>query len=271
MSLVFKEYTSILEIRFDLENAEQQDNKQRAPIINFYFMFSNTSVSKELIKPLCFIFTINDQKTTFDIKSINETFGYVPSIILQKIAIDTDTVKKICKQNKYGFIKISKSLKNMIIVRDRKEEYDKHEKNFVQYCKQTSIPKVIGNDFNTEISLLSSFFGDNLKVENGFLVITWKSHKGHVTSIRVSNNASLCESLANMQTDTIDDTVNIEMSDLVLFNYKTIPEATILGNFYIYGYEQTYPVNENIAIIEKCSKCGTFYIKNWFKQRSKCC
>ena len=168
MSIVFKEYTSVLEIRFDLENIKQQD----APIINFYFMFSNASVSKELIKPLCFIFKINDRKTTLDIKSINETFGYVPSIILQRIAIDTDVVKRICKQNKYGFIKISKYLSNLVLVRDRKEEYDKNETNFVQYCKQMSISSIVGSRFDTEISLLSTFFGSNLKVENGFLIVT---------------------------------------------------------------------------------------------------
>ena len=98
-----------------------------------------------------------------------------------------------------------------------------------------------------------------------------KSHKGRETSIRISNNASLCELLANMQMEEQDDSIDIGISDLVLFDYKTTSETTIVGNFYIFAYEQTYPVNENIAIIEKCSKCGTFYIKNWFKQRSKCC
>lgn len=268
---MFKEYTSVLEIQFDLENAKRRESKQRIPIINFYFMFSSASVSKELIKPLCFIFTINDQKTTFDIKSINEIFGYVPTIVLQKIAIDTDAVKKICKQNKYGFIKISKSLQNIILVRDRKDEYDENEKNFIQYCKQITVSRTIGTDFNTQIALLSSFFGDNLKVEDRFLVVSWNTHKGHVMTMRISNDESLCESLANTLTETRDDWADVTPSDLILFNYKTTFEATIIGNFYIYACEQTYPVNENIAVIEKCSKCGTFFIKNWFKQRSKCC
>ena len=151
------------------------------------------------------------------------------------------------------------------------EEYDENEKNFIIYCKQASIPKNVITDFDTQITLLSSFFGNNLKIEKGFLIVMWESHKGHKKSICISNDASVCESLANMSTETKDDCDNVGLSDLILFNYKTTPEATIVGNFYIYGCEQTYPVNENIAIIEKCDKCGTFFIKNWFRQRSKIC
>ena len=92
MVLTFKDYTSLLEIRFDIEN------ELNTKIDNIWFVYSKKSISAKTIKPICVIYETSTQSSAgsstesstesstdpnqkhLSISELNELLGFIPCI-----------------------------------------------------------------------------------------------------------------------------------------------------------------------------------------------
>ena len=107
----FKEYTSLLEIKFDYENVLQKH------LDNIWFAFGEHSISMTNLKPICIMIQINKEIITEDIEQINKTLGFVPVIISCKETVSITMARSYVK-NGVGmiYIKVSKRMKCIIFI-----------------------------------------------------------------------------------------------------------------------------------------------------------
>lgn len=91
--LEFKDYKSVLEIRFDIENELNEH------IENIWFVYSKNTIISKSIKPISITYEMNKNIYEMNIEEINDLLGFIP-------CINVDITKARDKAKPYGVIYI---------------------------------------------------------------------------------------------------------------------------------------------------------------------
>ena len=247
----FKEYTSLLEVKFDYENALHKH------LENLWFVFGEHSISMMNIKPVCIMIQINKKVITEDINQIYKTLGFIPVILSCKETISIANARAYVKKavgiiyihNKTFCTSFRKEAKEI----DKYKHYDDILKEFL--LSDESAETISSNDdYNYDIEM------EKLNNMNLNYVIDKNGLINDDMNTLITKNIKICEKEYN----TISKYRNV-----IYLNENDIFHS--IGNFYIYHGKQTFPVQEHIAMVVKCERCGKYYIKNYFTQRKNVC
>ena len=249
--LEFKVYTSLIEIRFDYENALGLSES----IVNISFIFSNKSISVRDVKPIGIEYELEDDVVCHDIDQIYETLGYIPTLYIgTKIGINPTDVKENAKGG-YG---IAYALQPSFITKLKKGSprskmfYDELDNKLEEFFKVKSLE---GGSVEYSYKNEQSKFKDynmGIKVLKEGLVID--------NDILLSKDKEYCEQEYN----------GISKYKYIIYLSENT-DLHSLGYFYVYNSKPVYPLKENIAFIKKCAKCGKYYIQDYAKQLIDVC
>ena len=241
MVLTFKDYNSLLEIRFDIEN--ELDIK----IDDIRFVYSKKSISAKTIKPICIIYnntddTSNAEKTLM-ISDLNALLGFIPCMVV-------DIMGKAKKNaDPYGIITIKKDKFTNDFHKEESSKMSKYERAYDTF---------ISGGFNESSEY--SYEKDIVDFKNEGIEVKPSDVGLMFDDIVMTKNKALCEQEYNIKSKY----------KYLLFIDKN-PTMRTLGKFYVYDNASTYPIEENLAILTKCKHCDARYIQNYFTDFKNVC
>lgn len=306
MAVIFKEYTSIIEIQFDFENVLKIDT-----ITEFLFMFSKMSISTQYFKPIGFIYRGTDEKPVkCDLNRVYEILHFIPVIPNNDVYVKRSLVDHNIKE--YGMLSYNKSNYSLTIApRENKKTYVELEQAYNDFFTRHSnldelnIPETVSNTSSDHSSKAQT--QEPIKIDSAALVQCSPSKSRNFVDagiepvvdelddcycelyklfpgtiklrhlvkvvmndnivIYISPNKTSCVQYSNMLSS--NEVVKKKMKYLIHYNKNTLLES--FGNFYIYKGEQCYPVEESLAMVSQCDVCKQFYIRNYMREFYNVC
>ena len=250
--LEYKQYTSLLELRFDYENALNCGR-----IENLWFIFDSNSVSLNDIKPICIGYRLDEKYIKHDINKIYETLKFIPTIACVKRLITANGAKAYVKNDGFGiaYMRTSSSATVFRTEDDKNkiEAYKECSKKYMSFIKEMSLEGGASlYEYSNELKELKDcsfeydLNGDGIYIKSDNLIL--------------SKDKAYCEQSYNGYS---------KYGNVVYLNENTLLHS--IGQFYIYDCCQVFPIKENVALIQKCDECGKYYVKNYAKQRKNIC
>lgn len=240
MVLTFKDYNSLLEIRFDIEN--ELDIK----IDDIWFVYSKKSISAKTIKPICITYNNTDDtnkaQKNLMISDLNALLGFIPCMVVD--------IKK-AKENAdpYGVITIKKVKFTNVFHKEASSNMSKYERAYNTFISG-GFSESSEHSYEKDIIDFKNM-GIEVKPSDGGLMFD---------DIVMTKNKALCEQEYNIKSKYKH----------LLFIDKN-PTMGTLGKFYVYDNASTYPIEENLAILTKCKLCDARYIQNYFTDFKNVC
>ena len=245
MVLTFKDYTSLLEIRFDIEN------ELNTKIDNIWFVYSKKSISAKTIKPICVIYEASSTESStgsstessadsnqkhLSISELNELLGFIPCIA-------TDVKKAKERTDPYGIITIHKDKFTNVFHKEDSAKIAKYETTYNAFMSGGSASSTSAYTYEKDINDFKTM-GIEVKPSDAGIIFD---------DVVMTKNKALCEQEYNIKS---------KYRHLMLIDKNSVMGT--LGRFYVYDGTSTYPIEENLAILAKCKRCGELYVQNYF-------
>lgn len=242
MTVQVKQFKTIIEIAFEFENAEGY-------IVNDIMFYINSSnvTSKEL-KPVCITLIATNGKRTYSLREIVETIGYIPVFVTS------------CKLNGKHLFYVAKMNNNLAPVTNRAEQemLKTSSRNAFEYTLQ----KGVGTLSDEEVQRIH----DTLRDNNIEYVDYTPGDILHGLTLYPSLDAS--KQVFVSFTGFTDDAVNCIIPNIREFNGKRVS----LGCFNIKRkHRVTIAMNEHIALIRECQKCGQTHVYDYWDGTKSVC
>lgn len=241
----FKEYTSLLEIKFDYENALKHK------IENIWFIFDKARCASKVIKPLLILRKEGDKLYNDNAIDIYNILKFFPMFVASKDVIK-DTMA-LTKDGNYASFYIHNTTLNTGI----KQMYEDYSKYIAPYSELMlggySIDgKKKSYSYKYEMEDLDRWNIPYEETKEGLLV--------EDPDILLTKDKSLCIQMYNAEC-AYDNLVYLDKNEVL----------GSIGQFYIYKGNPTYPLSEHLARYKKCDKCGKSYISNYFYPKDEHC